>query len=59
LQVVERSEEEDYVLAHMDSIVEDDPIYTTLGSGDNRSASDHPKRSTQRYEEPRNIRGLY
>ena len=41
IQVVERSEEEDYVLAHMDSIVEDDPIYTTLGSGDLRCSSAH------------------
>ena len=36
------------MLAHMDSIVEDDPIYTTLGSGDNRSAAAYHKQSTNR-----------
>lgn len=36
VQIVERSEGQPYVLAHIDNIVDDDPIYTTLGSGDNR-----------------------
>lgn len=38
LQIVERSQGEPYVLAHVDNIVGDDPIYTTLGAGDNRWA---------------------
>ena len=36
-QIVERSGSEPYVLATLDNVVDEDPHYTTLGHGDNRS----------------------
>lgn len=35
-EIVERSEAQPYVLASLDSVTTDDPMFTTLGSGDDR-----------------------